>query len=252
MKKLLTVFLVALALFSFVGCDNSTPEPPEGSIDDIVKPNPGNKVVSQDLFEIGMEIITAVESNESKLTGYSMANNEEYLDKNGICIVTAIELTENNTTSYKMIINKDYNLLKKGAVIEIVSNGTENPSFLLNGKQMTEDELKEFNNIKEEYVSTKTKSSTTYYFENMTIGNVSGYDATMIYTKEENSDVNRSETIKYSMSLNKEYKGIKKFDVYYDSYYDNGYVNKNGVCEVSDNSSVSGIYSVPDEMLEGF
>ena len=27
MKKLLTVFLVALALFSFIGCDNSTPSP---------------------------------------------------------------------------------------------------------------------------------------------------------------------------------------------------------------------------------
>ena len=52
MKKFLTVFLVALALFSFIGCDNSTPNPEDQlpAIPDKIEIPSATESLPQDVF----------------------------------------------------------------------------------------------------------------------------------------------------------------------------------------------------------
>ena len=106
MKKLLTVFLVALALFSFIGCDNSTPSPEDQlpAIPDKIEIPSATESLPQELAELS----NLLHNNLIEYSSFTAVSNS--YDKDGNLVFKTTRKSEGTRSTVIYEIGSKINI----------------------------------------------------------------------------------------------------------------------------------------------
>lgn len=157
MKKLLTVFLVVLALFSFVGCDDSTPSPEDQlpSIPDKIEIPEASETMPE-------ELRTLYDEFNASAVSYTSMSGAGY-DKNGNLIYSYTETESGAIYKLGSKIKVDgLKILKANSTIKFTGS-EENANVEVDGKKVNLEEfMVEFETVQRINTLFKSSDRTTY------------------------------------------------------------------------------------------
>lgn len=208
MKKLLTVFLVALALFSFIGCDNSTPSPEDQlpAIPDKIEIPSATESLPQELAELS----NLLHNNLIEYSSFTAVSNSYDKDGNLVFKTTIKSEGTRSTVIYEIgskINGEDLSLIKANSTIRAEgSAGASEPEKVeMDGKKVSYADV--MSDIAKLYSSIVDKETSA----DKGVGELKIGEKTYDIVEE---GVYNGEVSKYTTTITPAYEGITSFIVY--------------------------------------
>lgn len=207
MKKLLTVFLVALALFSFIGCDNSTPSPEDQlpAIPDKIEIPSATESLPQELAELS----NLLHNNLIEYSSFTAVSNSYDKDGNLVLKTTTKMKGTRSTVIYEIgskINGEDLSVIKANSTIRVEdsADAPEPEKVEMDGKkvpyaEVMSDILKLYSIVDKETAADKG------------VGELKIGEKTYSIVEE---GVYNGEVSKYTTTITPAYEGITSFIVY--------------------------------------